>query len=181
MHEKLQKLHEKKKRNRNIGLPIPCKWVFRLKSPDFMKSAWNLVDFMKSGGFHVKFTQNLVKAGVSTKTIQFDECRRAGFHEIWGHSPLHAPPKLKSFCWNIWLYKVVGGFQVKSAGFHKIRQISREIRRISWMWAFGWWSSVGLSFERPNSNSIMHYNLIPKILNQEWQTFTYPENIIMWS
>ena len=29
-----------------------------------------------------------------------------GFHEIWGHSPLHAPPKLKSFCWNIWIYKV---------------------------------------------------------------------------
>ena len=29
------------------------------------------------------------------------------------------------------------------------RQISPEIRRISWMWAFGWWSSIGLSFERP--------------------------------
>ena len=42
-----------------------------------------------------------------------------GFHEIQGHSPLHAPPKLNSFCWNIWLYKVVGGFQVKSAGFHE--------------------------------------------------------------
>ena len=24
-----------------------------------------------------------------------------------------------------------------------------EIRRISWMWAFAWWSSIGLSFERP--------------------------------
>ena len=42
-----------------------------------------------------------------------------GFHEIWGHSPLHAPPKLKSFCWNIWFYKVLGGFQVKSARFHE--------------------------------------------------------------
>ena len=32
---------------------------------------------------------------------------------------------------------------------YKICQISPEIRRISWMWAFAWWSSVGLSFERP--------------------------------
>ena len=34
----------------------------------------------------------------------------------------------------------------------EIRRISwnpYEIRRISWMWAFAWWSSVGLSFERP--------------------------------
>ena len=41
------------------------------------------------------------------------------FHEIRGHSPLHAPPKLKSFCWNIWFYKVLGGFHLKSAGFHE--------------------------------------------------------------
>ena len=31
---------------------------------------------MKSGGFQVKSTQNLIKSDVSTKTIQFDECRR---------------------------------------------------------------------------------------------------------
>ena len=31
---------------------------------------------LKSGGFQVKSTQNLIKANVSTKTIQFDECRR---------------------------------------------------------------------------------------------------------
>ena len=24
-----------------------------------------------------------------------------------------------------------------------------EIHQISWMWAFAWWSSIGLSFERP--------------------------------
>ena len=44
-----------------------------------------------------------------------------GFHEIWGHSPLHAPPKLKSFCWNIWFYKVLGRFHLKSA---EIRNVS---------------------------------------------------------
>ena len=31
---------------------------------------------MKSGRFHVKSTENLIKANVSTKTIQLDECRR---------------------------------------------------------------------------------------------------------
>ena len=33
-------------------------------------------------------------------------------------------------------------FMVKSARFH-------EIRQISWTWAFGWWSSIGLSIGRP--------------------------------
>ena len=33
-------------------------------------------------------------------------------------------------------------FMVKSARFH-------EICQISWMWAFGWWSSIGLSIKRP--------------------------------
>ena len=32
---------------------------------------------------------------------------------------------------------------MKSTGFHG------EIRQISWMWAFAWWSSIGLSIERP--------------------------------
>ena len=45
---------------------------------------------LKSAGFQVKSTHNLIKSDVSTKTIQFDECRRgamtldfmksAGFH-----------------------------------------------------------------------------------------------------
>ena len=99
-----------------------------------------------------------------------------GFHEILGHSPLPAPPKLESFCWNIWFYKVLGGFQVKftefhmkSAGFHEIHQISgeihmksagfHEIRRISWMWAFGRSPSIGLSFERPMRELFLfHHN-----------------------
>ena len=98
---------------------IPCKWVFRFH--------------MKSAGFQVKSTQNLIKSDVSTKTIQFDECRRGAmtldFLKSGVIAPSMHPPKLKRF------NKVLGGFH--------------EIRRISWMWAFGWWSSIGLSFERP--------------------------------
>ena len=101
----------------NIGLQFLASGLSISWNPlDFMKSG------MKSGGFHMKSTQNLIKANVSTKTIQFDECRRGamnpGFHEILGHSPLPAPPKLKSFCWNIWFYKVLGGFHMKSTRFH---------------------------------------------------------------
>ena len=96
---------------------------------------------MKSGGFQVKSTQNLINSDVFNKNYSVwwmqERGYDLGFHEIWGHSPLHAPPpKLKSFCWNIWFYKVLGGF-------------SPEICRISWMWAFAWWSSIGLSIERP--------------------------------
>ena len=130
---------------------IPCKrsFDFTWNPVDFMKSTWNLVDFrwnlvdfMKSGRFQVKSTQNLINSDVSTKTIQFDECRRGAmtldFMKSGVIAPSMHPPKLKSFCWNIWIYKVLGGFHLKSAGFHEL-------------WAFVWWSSIGLStFERPN-------------------------------
>ena len=46
---------------------------------------------VKSGGFHVKSTQNLVKAGVSTKTIQFDECRRGAMTLDFMKSGVIAP------------------------------------------------------------------------------------------
>ena len=73
---------------------------------------------MKSGGFQVKSTPNLIKSDVSTKTLQFAGCMEGGydprFHEIQGHSPSPAFIKLNSFCWNIWFYKVLGGFHVKS-------------------------------------------------------------------
>ena len=55
--------------------------------------------------------------------------------------------------WN--LYKICmksAGFHLKSGRFHEIHMKSagfHEIRRISWMWAFAWWSSIGLSFQRP--------------------------------
>ena len=59
------------------------------------------------------------------------------------------PPKLKSFCWNIWIYKVLGGFH------GEIHQISWNLPDFRWnppdfkLWAFMWWSSIGLStFER---------------------------------
>ena len=45
--------------------------------------------------------------------------------------------------WNLPDFTKSARFHVKSAGFH-------EIRRISWIWAFGWSPSIGLSFERPN-------------------------------
>ena len=61
-----------------------------------MKSAGFHEIRMKSGGFHVKSTQNLIKASVSANTLQFDECRVGGydqgFHEILGHTPSPAPP-----------------------------------------------------------------------------------------
>ena len=49
----------------------------------------------------MKSTQNLIKANVSTKTIQFDECRRGAmtqdFMKSWVIAPLPAPPKLRVF------------------------------------------------------------------------------------
>ena len=57
---------------------------------------------MKSGRFHVKSTQNLIKANVSTKPIQFDECRRGAmnqdFMKSWVIAPsLHPPPNWRVF------------------------------------------------------------------------------------
>ena len=46
---------------------------------------------MKSGGFQVKSTQNLIKANVSTKTIQFDECRRGAMTQDFMKSGVIAP------------------------------------------------------------------------------------------
>ena len=117
-------------------------WISPWNLVDF---TWNLVDFMKSSRFQVKSTQNLINSDVSTKTIQFDECRRGAmtldFMKSGVIAPSMHPPKLKSFCWNIWIYKVLGGFYLKSAifhlkstRFHEIRRIScgfHEIRRIS--------------------------------------------------
>ena len=85
-------------------------------------SPWNLVDFnheiwwistMKSGGFYLWNPPKIIKASVSAKTLQFDECRVGDFtleiqwispwnlvdfnHEIWWISPrfhLWNPPKI---------------------------------------------------------------------------------------
>ena len=50
---------------------------------------------VKSGGFHVKSTQNLIKANVSTKTIQFDECRRGAM--TLDFMCLHPLPQTEEF------------------------------------------------------------------------------------
>ena len=104
----------------------PVKSTQNYKSKCFSKnsSVWwmqgggfhprNLVDFtLKSGGFHLWNPPKIIKAGVSAKTLQFDECKVGAM--------------TKDFTWN-----------------------PHEIRRISKLWAFAWWSSIGLSFfERP--------------------------------
>ena len=60
---------------------------------------------------------------------------RISFHEILGHSPLPAPPKLKSFCWNIWFYKVLGGFQNMSfCVMIKYRSFFRKTKHQSFKW-----------------------------------------------
>ena len=124
---------------------------------------WNPVDFMKSGGFQVKSGRfheiqqisgqiwqisgeihpNLIKSDVSTKTLQFRGCMEGGydprFHEIQGHSPSPAFIKLNSFCWNIWFYKVLGGFHLKSAGFHVK---SKDHLQGIVILCFNWWTSL---------------------------------------
>ena len=66
---------------------IPCKRSF-----DF---TWNLA------GFQVKSTQNLINSDVSTKTIQFDECRREAmtldFMKSGVIAPSMHPPQTEEF------------------------------------------------------------------------------------
>ena len=120
-------------------------------------SPWNLVDFtceiqQSSPRFHLWNPPKIIKASVSAKTLQFDECKvgamtkdfmkSATFHmkSAWNLLDfMWNPPDVKimsfcmmikyrsfvfrktnqkSFCWNIWFYKVWGGFHLKSAGFH---------------------------------------------------------------
>ena len=100
---------------------------------------------MKSSGFQVKSTQNLIKSDVSTKTIQFDECRREAmtldFMKSGVIAPsMHPPPPPNwrvfvetsdfirfwvDFTWN------PPDFMVKSTGFHGFYGF-HEIRQISW-------------------------------------------------
>ena len=73
---------------------------------------------------------------------------------------------LADFTWNLHKIRMKSSrFHLKSAGFHL--KSSRfhlksagfpEIHRISWMWAFGWSPSIGLSFERP----IRKTSVVPK-------------------
>ena len=123
-------------------------WILRISwnppdPPDFT----DFMDFMKSARFH----------GWNPPDFTMKSARFHGFHEI------------RRILWNPLDLTDFTDF-MKSAGFHgwnppdftdftdftgEIHRISRiswnpyEIRRISWTWAFGWWSSIGLSIERP--------------------------------
>ena len=115
---------------------------------------------MKSGGFHVKsggFHEihpkpcKIRRVFVETSDFMVKSARF--------HGEIH---QISWISWNLL------DFMVKSTGFHEICRISwwnlpdfmkstgfhgfHEIHRISWiswMWAFAWWSSIGLSIERP--------------------------------
>ena len=83
-------------------------------------SGWNPLDFTD---FMVKSAR--FQGEIHMKSTGFHEIhmKSARFHEI----------------------------RMKSARFHtEFHEIRIKFRRISWTWAFGWWSSIGLSIERPN-------------------------------
>ena len=118
--------------------PVMCSTLHGLKAPSvlniglqFLASGLSISHeiCMKSTGFHEIWQISCEIHPKPYKSKCFNQNYSVwwmqergydpGFHEIRGHSPLPAPPKLKSFCWNIWFYKVLGGFHLKSAGFHE--------------------------------------------------------------
>ena len=135
-------------------------WIL-LYNPQMKTSGYNSLQVGLSIEIH-QISWNLheihpkpCKSRCSTKTIQFDECRRGAmtldFMKSGVIAPSMHPPNWRVFVetsdlirlWVDFMWKSTG-FQVKSTGFH-------EIHRISKLWAFVWWSSIGLSFfERPN-------------------------------
>ena len=136
--------------------PVPF-WSFDRKTYTWSsrKSSyfWNLVDFMKSGGFHVKSIQNLIKSDVSTKTLQFGVCKEGAmtqdFMKSWFIAPL-----LHSSNWIVLVetfsfYKVLGGFHMKSAGFH---EIERPLARNCNPMFFFWWSIQAFSDQTQAAN-----------------------------
>ena len=140
-------------------------------------SPWNPVDFIHeiwqiSPRYHLWNPPKIIKASVSAKTLQFDECRvgdftlKSGGFYPWNLadftqiSPVKSTQNYKSKCFSknssVWWMQGGGCDQ----GFHEICQISHEIHMkstrfheihwISKLWAFAWWSSIGLSFfKRP--------------------------------
>ena len=155
-------------------------------------SGWNLVDFMKS--LVIAPTLHSSNWRVFAKTLAF--IILGGFHRwnlgeicqisqvkstrFQGEIPHPAFIKLKSFCWNTcfynfgWISQVISGwnlpdFRVKSARFQGWNppDFKVEIRRISWTWAFGWWSSIGLSIERPINGAFNLFKYVWGSLNHE--------------
>ena len=109
---------------------------------DFMKSAgfhgWNLPDF--TGEIH-QISRNLP-----------DFMKSAGFQ-----GEIHQISRILWISWNLPDFTgEIRQISWISWNLYEIRWISwnpYEIRRISWTWAFGWWSSIGLSIERPKINN----------------------------
>ena len=86
------------------------------------RSVLNQLFLMISGAFHMKSTM------LFTKSTAFHEKR---------HFSRKAPLFMKSAAF----HEKRNAFHMKSTAFHEKRRIS--------LWAFGWWASIGLSFERP--------------------------------
>ena len=133
-------------------------------------SPWNLVDFTSeiwwiSPRFHLWNPPKIIKASVSAKTLQFDECRVGAMTkdftcEIQQSSPrfhLWNPPKIikasvsaKTLQFDECRVGAMTKDFMKSARFHMKSTRFHEICWISKLWAFAWWSSIGLSFfKRP--------------------------------
>ena len=141
-------------------------------------SGWTLLDFTGEILGHSPYP-----AFIKLNSFCWNTCfyNLGGFHrwnlgEICQISQVKSPT-LHSSNWRVFAetlaFIILGGFhrwylgeicqisQVKSAGFHGFHEIC-WISRISWMWAFGWWSSIGLSIERPISECF--YTLDPQVI-----------------
>ena len=97
------------------------------------------------------------------KVFSLMECRGGGhdpgFNEILGHSPHPAFIKLKSFCWNTWIYKVS----------HEIRQISHEICWISHEICQIAWNPLDFMWNLPDFMN-MSFWVITKYRSFFWKT-----------
>ena len=129
---------------------------FKVKSPTLHSSNWRVfaetLAFIILGGFH-RWNLGEIHQISQVKSTRFQ-----------GEIPHPAFIKLKSFCWNTcfynfgWISQVISGwnrpdftdfmksagFHLKSAGFHGFHEIFHG------MWAFAWWSSIGLFFRKTN-------------------------------
>ena len=115
---------------------------------------------MKSSGFQVKSTPKpcKIRSFLLKHLHLISETSDFTLKSARFHGEIHQISWISQILWN------PPDFMVKSTRFHgEIRQISwwnppdfmvksarfHEIHQISWTWAFGWWSSIGLSIERP--------------------------------
>ena len=152
--------------------------VFRKK--DLYLIIMQKLIFLKSSGFHVKssgfleihpklykircFNQNSSVWGVQGGGYD------PGFHEILVHSPSPAFIKLNSFGWNICFYKVLGGFHMKSAGFHEIeRPLARNCNPMFWSVSIAWNGTLSFLF-----SSV--YTLVIHAPELFWARQKSPEN-----